>query len=434
MKIYIPKKLISLKDILIENGYQKEIKHINKYLWFVSKIATFKIFNKTHEVVHLNNKYLRRIIGTNNTSRIKKILEKLNIVLIDKSYQVNNYSKSYEINEKYISKLTPISILDNKLEKNIEKWSYFDFYSINKNDNNKIIKNNLNTYNINNNSSSSEPYEDRYFDLFLHFSLCFEFLTIEHEEAEKYISYKYINEELKYIYYSDCITFIKEKYFFKIVDPKTGRFYTNITNLPKDLRQFLRYKGEQLIEIDIANSQPFLFNLVISNYSKSAKLSETIGSYKGEMITDEYRNVTERGKIYEYFTEKWNTEYSQKRTREEIKETFFKKIFFCTNKMNERYPESKLFQKVFPTEYKIIVETKKNDYKYLAYILQKLEAEMIIYTICLKLIKKIKDIGIFTIHDSILTTINNIEIVKQIMLKEFQQKFSLMPILKIKSL
>ncbi|MDD5361016.1 MAG: hypothetical protein PHN88_02720 [Ignavibacteria bacterium] len=427
MKIYVPSKLIFFEDILQKNGYQKEIKHLDKYLWLISKVATYSIFNKSSKTPSLNNAYLRRIIGTNNTSRIKKILSDLNIVSSPKSWQQNNYSRAYNLNPDYQSRLTSVFIND-RISKNIEKWSYFDVIDNNR-DINRVIKNYFNP------SPSPHPYEDRFFNLFLHFSISFEFLTIEYEEAEKYINDNYRNDENKRIHYLDCVTFIKDKYFFKRTDPKTGRFYSNITNLPRDLRQFLRYKNQKLIEIDIANSQPFLFNLVIEEYLKTAKTSKIIGPHKDGRKwknRDEYKNITQEGRIYDYFRNEWNKEYSQRKTRDEIKETFFKKIFFCTNRMNYLYPESKLFKKLFPNEYKIIIETKKNDYKYLAYKLQKLEAEMMIYTICNKLIMDNSNIGLFTLHDSILTTQSNIDKVKVTILDEFKKNYGLEPKLKIK--
>ncbi len=51
---------------------------------------------------------------------------------------------------------------------------------------------------------------------------------------------------------------IKDGDFFTIAD-RYGRFHSNLTNLKKTLRPFLRYRDSELVNLDIANSQPIVF-------------------------------------------------------------------------------------------------------------------------------------------------------------------------------
>src|SRR5208337_1883546 len=66
---------------------------------------------------------------------------------------------------------------------------------------------------------------------------------------------------------------IKEGDFFSIPD-RYGRFHTN---LKKTLRPFLRYHGSELVNLDIANSQPMVFCLLLVNLlSNNGKLNNLI--------------------------------------------------------------------------------------------------------------------------------------------------------------
>jgi hypothetical protein len=69
---------------------------------------------------------------------------------------------------------------------------------------------------------------------------------------------------------------IKDGDFFTIPD-RYGRFHSNITNLKKTLRPFLRYRESKLVNLDIANSQPMIFCLLLVNLlSNSGKLENLI--------------------------------------------------------------------------------------------------------------------------------------------------------------
>jgi hypothetical protein len=62
----------------------------------------------------------------------------------------------------------------------------------------------------------------------------------------------------KCVNYKILVSLLKEKDYFHIRDPKGKRFHSNLTNLPKGLRQFITYDGQELVSIDIKNCQPFL--------------------------------------------------------------------------------------------------------------------------------------------------------------------------------
>jgi hypothetical protein len=81
--------------------------------------------------------------------------------------------------------------------------------------------------------------------------------------------------------------------------------------------------------------------------------------------------------------------------------------------------------------FKVIELSKINDYRKFSVGLQKIESDMVLRTICKRIFDEKPDIPIFTIHDSILSTPENIEYIKRIMNEEFYKKMTILPELKI---
>jgi len=80
---------------------------------------------------------------------------------------------------------------------------------------------------------------------------------------------------------------IAEGDFFSIPD-RYGRFHSNLTNLKKTLRPFLRYRDSELVNLDIANSQPMVFCLLLVNLlSNNGKLNNLI-DYKFNEASNPY--------------------------------------------------------------------------------------------------------------------------------------------------
>jgi hypothetical protein len=66
--------------------------------------------------------------------------------------------------------------------------------------------------------------------------------------------------------------------FFTVAD-RFGRFHTNLTNLKATLRPFLRYRNSHLVNLDIANSQPMIFCLLLVNLLSNEKQLDNLIDY-----------------------------------------------------------------------------------------------------------------------------------------------------------
>lgn len=128
-----------------------------------------------------------------------------------------------------------------------------------------------------------------------------------------------------------------------------------------------------------------------------------------------YISLVSNGKFYEYFQEQVRNKLKMKYvTRKEIKEAVFT-VFFTDNRfIGQREAEpKKLFRDLFPDVYEVFRLIKKNNKNRLAIILQRIESYLFLDVICKKISKENPNIPLFTIHDSIATTEEYVDIVDE---------------------
>ena len=201
-----------------------------------------------------------------------------------------------------------------------------------------------------------------------------------------------------------------------------GRLHTPITRLKREARRFLTIEGKELVEVDIANSQPLFLSQLILNFRNNNKdfYSTSSSNYcdSGPSImasmglfpvtesqdreglrADErrYIELCEEGRLYEVLMEAGGFTDRQK-----MKDDLYHEVFYGQTRIQG--PVKDIFRKLFPNVYEVILAAKKKDYRHLSHRLQKAESDLIIQTVCRRLMLDHPDIPVLTIHDSILTT------------------------------
>ncbi|MCD4737452.1 MAG: hypothetical protein K8R53_15520 [Bacteroidales bacterium] len=109
--------------------------------------------------------------------------------------------------------------------------------------------------------------------------------------------------------------------------------------------------------------------------------------------------------------------------------TFF--IFYSSNQCYSTATEKQLFKRLFPPVYEIFSYFKKEEKNRLALLLQRIESHAILDIICGRISHERPELPIFTVHDSIVTTVGNEDYVKSIMEAELIKYVSLKPTLKL---
>ena len=171
--------------------------------------------------------------------------------------------------------------------------------------------------------------------------------------------------------------------FFKF--DEYGRFHTNFTILKREIRQnFLKINNEEIMEMDIGNSQPLFLALLIQEEMEP-----------NEPEVNKYIWLVREGLFYEHITSNFSG-----LTRSDAKLLTYK-VLFGHNGINST--ENKIFQSLFPKIYDYIIEYKKvnDNYKFMAHTLQKMESDFIFGKVIKEIYEKIPEIRLFTVHDSV---------------------------------
>lgn len=279
-------------------------------------------------------------------------------------------------------------------------------------------------------------------------------------EARKWVD-MHSDGTKKYVYHTSLSMLEdKRRRYFKR-NRTNDRVDTNLTNLKKELRFFL--KGDY-VSIDLANSQPFLLyqlldkiqtkiqnNSIINNTTiHSIPLCNSIFDYdvaqwfgkqqinsllklrqngvivpNGEFL--KFRNSVLAGTFYEDF----QNSFQQSLERDKVKEILFA-VLFSQNVIHEDFKpvipyqkEKAIFASVYPNIYEMIKTLKHRDHTRLSILLQRMEAKIFIDTICRELV----DMGIvpLTIHDSIIVEAGQAIKAFKVCEKIFKQEFGVVP-------
>lgn len=201
---------------------------------------------------------------------------------------------------------------------------------------------------------------------------------------------------------------------FSVDFKSTNRVFNSITNLKRELRQFVLINGKPIRDIDVSNAQPLLFCKMIREYT-NAYLPNSAADI------EKYIELCETGNLYKYLSAKFGVENTS-----DFKKEFFAKVFFSTER--RKYKIRKMFDKLFPTVSKIVSFYKKTNYKNLAIELQRFESEVIISNVARNLI----DLGVnefITLHDAIFCTDELFDTVRTEIILGFN-KFGLHPTIK----
>ncbi|TXE06105.1 hypothetical protein FUA26_14080 [Seonamhaeicola algicola] len=269
-------------------------------------------------------------------------------------------------------------------------------------------------------------------------------LTLDVDSALQEIENLHFNQRKVLAIKNGISNFINgNKWFIRHNGDK--RLHTNLTNMKSEVRKHLKFKGEPLVNIDINSSQIFFLLVLLDkiNKNKTKDITEDIHiisalppesldqsefqRFKKLVLTGTFYEVLGNKLIsdlgncgiyekckYNHKTNKANyTLYDKPKSL--MKPVAFEVIF---SKNNQYTKEKSWFKKEFPTIYSIIEKIKEKKYQKLALLLQNIEATAILDK-CIKSINRFdNNIPLFTIHDSIMTTAEYVDIVKNIMEKE----------------
>ena len=254
---------------------------------------------------------------------------------------------------------------------------------------------------------------------------------------------------------------IHHKQFRFKVDETGYRLHTNLTNIKSELRNFITFNGVKLVSVDYSNSQPLLSTLFLKNsYWNAVKqnsselhytdirckedevkfINDIIRNIKSSTYTmiptftkssdiETYVSLCEIGKIYEYIQQELNLSDN---SREAVKVAVFQ-ILFTDNRFigQEKAEPKRAFKRLFPDVYKVLSLIKKGNSKLLPILLQRIESEIILNRVAKRIEIERPDLPLFTIHDSVVTSVGNELYIQFVMKEEMENAIGLSPNMKI---
>ncbi|MCJ7449520.1 MAG: hypothetical protein MUO72_17730 [Bacteroidales bacterium] len=271
-------------------------------------------------------------------------------------------------------------------------------------------------------------------------------LTIE-PEALQFIERNYITDTHKFNCAEASVTRILNGDIFYKIDNTSKRFHSNVTNLDKNLRPYLRVNGERLVNADIKNSQPYLSTIILTNPSKISWLTENTAfamllqnlKVSPNQDVKNYISFVISGQLYEYLMTEFNlSRYETKR--------HVLRILFASNRMpkeeiNRRCRQ--IFIRNFPTVHRIFSKVRGHErgdkfanFKRFSILLQRIESYLMLHVILKRIYKELPKVIAITIHDSVMTGIltNDVEAVRNIMIEELTSFVGFQPKIEIEGL
>jgi len=373
------------KDVLPESLQR----YADDSRYFIHKIYEQRIFNgqRKTDFVPLKAEYLRKIMSRRKYVEIRKALLSSGVIESDGWYVKGKKAMGYKLGKNYHGGHKRIKVTNKRLIENIKE-------------DNKKRRNEITL------------------DTHLHLRDKLEQIEIKFNDALVNLDCDDDKEQTSNII---ALEMIRDKYFFFTGD-QFGRIHTNLTNLKSTSRKWLRHKSLPIIELDISNSQPFFFSIILILYLYNNKLPSfnhlpllpplPCHTLPKDVIA--YVDLVQRGVLYEYLAEKFKMSIEQRRI---FKTKFFSEIFFGKNGWTSK--NSQRFAETFPTVYKVIQQLKKKDYRALSNHLQRVESSFIINSFIRRCMDTRPDMFIATIHDSVLVKPEDARWAKNALLSEF---------------
>jgi hypothetical protein len=219
-------------------------------------------------------------------------------------------------------------------------------------------------------------------------------------------------------------------------DATERRFHSNVTNMKKELRPYLRVNGKPLVNIDVKNSQPYLSTIILTYPSKVAGLTnnnafsmllQTLKVSHNEDVK-RYIKLVADGQFYEYLIDEFATG-GIILTRQEAKLQVLR-ILFAPNRLPKNEVNRKcrlIFRQAFPTVHRIFSKVRGRDQgnkfensNRFAILLATIESYLMLDVVLKRIYRELPGVIAITIHDSIMTGIltDDVEAVRKIMADE----------------
>lgn len=450
---FIPENL-DLDSLIRNNPPSIPNFHVDYLVYMTGLLIEIPIAKKDIEMdyVPINSKLTQRRVR--NYRKYLDYLISCGVILEDKQYIVGSKSKGFKFTERFQVKTKLVTLTKKTLIKSLNEFKDINYSSCE-------VDNYFST-------SKSSKLINQKSDLNYITNWLSSKLTIDYPKAEAYLlRLKEIessdpeieNANERFIYRHVTLLKFHRGIFSPSEDKTAGRLHSTMTQIKGDLRPFIRYDGRELVAIDIVNSQPYLaiallnpikleenniINMILSinpNLHSQFYPIMLVKRIKEISNTDNVKlfiEIVSNGRFYEDFglilkqSKIIEEDLDLSSTRKKAKQITFSSIFSPNTAIAYR-EEMRIFRNVFPNVFEVfkLIKLGKGQHNTLAILLQHMEATLVLHRACKIIFEERPDIPIFTLHDSIITTIGYENYVHNILKNVLTYAIGIAPKLKV---
>lgn len=236
-------------------------------------------------------------------------------------------------------------------------------------------------------------------------------LVIDKTSAESHIESHWKLGKSDYNFRREAVRRIDEKMFWFWTGRKSKRAYHNLTNLPRDLRQFLSIDGKPLCQVDIACSQVVFLHLILKE--AGAIPEHEIQDMEALLISNTFYEAIAPPGV----------------PRDRAKDRFYKEVLFAKRARTTKL--TRIFDERFPSYSREIARMRAQESGGVptrAAILQTAEAGVVFPAV--HRFSEMTDgkVPIITIHDSLVTVPDSLELAQAALEAEFKERYQFIPV------
>lgn len=324
------------------------------------------------DFTNFNWKTFKRFVG-DNYARYIAFLKDRNHIKVDDSYQAGSRTKRYKA---VIRRVVSITVHNKPLAKKFARK--------------KQIKHNKVMY-------TAKLHEREAAALWM-MEVIENKMGLHYDKAKKYLDSQdpQTDEEfLQQQYDESCFDALVYRQFHFGMCPRTGRFFSNFTNLSRKLRPFILMDAKSPVDIDINTAQPYLLSALYPERNEEWK------RYVDDILNHDFYTRFMKEGI----------------SRDEAKKQVFTYILFGRNEIAKYGILWEPFKEKYPQLADIIWKMKEKDHASVAIALQRLESQGMIGGVAGDLTAK--KIPFVTIHDGILVEKPNVDLTVRLIKKHF---------------
>jgi hypothetical protein len=219
-------------------------------------------------------------------------------------------------------------------------------------------------------------------------------------------------------------------------DPcEQGRLHTNVSNLQRQFRRYLRLDGRELMSVDISTSQPLLLALLLRNRREIEGKGEGIEGGKRDTVLyshscpssiTSFLHDCRTGIVYDRIVEL--TDYN----RDDVKQKFLAVIYGRVEHMDTLVGQA--VRQLYPAVYNAVQSINLSmGHGALPRLMQRMESDVMIQRVAGRLLRKRPGMPILTCHDAIIVPPEFVPVVKDTIREEWQAEFGVVPSLNVSS-